>query len=386
MSSIKGLTTNNESIVLDYLQLTKEYSQKYGENTVILLQVGSFFECYGLKNPNNGNYEITQIQRFSQMSNLNVADKKSNIGNSSKPLLQTDHFPDFPINATSKSIKQWVNLIPPCQVVMSGFRDYMLDKYVKIMSEGGWTTVVYSQEKDGKIITRKLDCIYSPSTYISDDIISSYQLSNNCMCIWFETYKSGHNDFIVCGVSSINIFTSESTIFEFTAPYHLNPTTFDEIERYISTINPCEVIILSNFEDNTINKIIQYVGIPSQTTIHKICISNCLNEETKTKIENCTKQVYIQEILSIFYSKDAYNLCVEFQNSIMATQSFCYLLNFIQEHNPDIVRKIHLPIFSNSSDRMVLANHTLRQLNIINDGNSSGHLYYLIVKTSQMMD
>jgi DNA mismatch repair ATPase MutS len=54
----------------------------------------------------------------------------------------------------------------------------------------------------------------------------------------------------------------------------------------------------------------------------------------------------------------------------MATQSFCYLLDFIQEHNPDLVRKINIPTFNNTSDRMVLANHTLMQLNIIDDGNN----------------
>ena len=52
----------------------------------------------------------------------------------------------------------------------------------------------------------------------------------------------------------------------------------------------------------------------------------------------------------------------------MATQSYCFLLNFIQEHNPDLVRKISLPLFNNVSDRLVLANHTLMQLNIIDSG------------------
>lgn len=372
MSSIQGLSTNNESIVIDYFELSQKYKQIYGEKTVVLLQVGSFFEIYALKNPDNSNYEIIPIQIVSQITNLNVAEKKMFLGNSTETITV---FPNFPTNATSKSIKSWLNQIQKCQVVMSGFQYYQLDKYIQKLSENGFTSVVYSQHKDGKEVTRKLDRVFSPGTFISDEINSS-NLSNNIMCIWFDTYKSNNVDFIVCGVSSINIFTGESTLFEYTTQYYINPTSFDEIERYISTLNPCEIIVLSDFEDDTmtINKIIQYIGIPSQTTIHNIHISKCLNQDTKQKIENCTKQVYIQEMLSIFYSRDVFNLCTEFQNSIVATQSFCYLLNFIQEHNPDLVRKIHLPIFSNTSDRMVLANHTLRQLNIINDGNSTGHL------------
>lgn len=50
----------------------------------------------------------------------------------------------------------------------------------------------------------------------------------------------------------------------------------------------------------------------------------------------------------------------------------------MQEHNPHLVRKISIPLFTNVSSTMVLANHTLRQLNIIEDNNmnskSSGHL------------
>ena len=32
----------------DYLNYTDEYKSTYGEKTIVLMQVGSFFECYGL--------------------------------------------------------------------------------------------------------------------------------------------------------------------------------------------------------------------------------------------------------------------------------------------------------------------------------------------------
>jgi len=368
MSSINGLTTNNDSIILDYFELTQKYTQKYGDKTVVLLQVGSFFEIYALKNSKNNNYEITRIQEISVVCNLNIAEKKMYLGNSNETLLE---LPNFPKNPTSKTIKSWLNQIPKSNVVMSGFQYYQLDKYIQKLSENGYTSVVYSQHKEGKEIIRKLEQVYSRGTYISDDISSSNQLSNNIMCIWLETFKSE----IVCGVSSINIFTGKSTLFEYITSNYMNPTTFDELERCISTFSPCEVIIISDFKPDIINTIIKFIGIPHQTTVHNIDISRCLNEETKTKIENCTKNTYIKEILSIFYTQNVFDICTEFEKSILGTQSFCYLLNFIQEHNPDLVRKIHLPIFTNLSDRMVLANHTLRQLNIIDDGNSSaGHL------------
>ena len=51
-----------------------------------------------------------------------------------------------------------------------------------------------------------------------------------------------------------------------------------------------------------------------------------------------------------------------------------FLLNFIQEHNYSLTLHIDFPLFNNNSTRMVLANHTLRQLNIIGDGQHSGVL------------
>ena len=53
-------------------------------------------------------------------------------------------------------------------------------------------------------------------------------------------------------------------------------------------------------------------------------------------------------------------------------QSFIYLLDFTYKHNPNLVNSISEPIFENYTDRLVLANHSLKQLNIISDNRFSG--------------
>ena len=53
-----------------------------------------------------------------------------------------------------------------------------------------------------------------------------------------------------------------------------------------------------------------------------------------------------------------------------ATQSLCYLLHFLEEHNQCFTQKLSLPTFQNTSKRVVLANHTLKQLNILTDNGS----------------
>jgi DNA mismatch repair protein MutS len=85
------------------------------------------------------------------------------------------------------------------------------------------------------------------------------------------------------------------------------------------------------------------------------------------------KQTYQMEVLNTFYPDGlAKSLEQSFMNYSVATQSLVYLLNFIYEHNPGLVSKIQEPLFENMSERLILANHSLRQLNIIDDAGAGG--------------
>ncbi len=322
----------NQSVVLDYFDLTKKYENIYGERTILLYQVGSFMEIYGVKDEteNINGSKIVDVCNFCQ---LNIADKKTCVDGKN--------------------------------IVMAGFRDYVLDKYLQKITDNNYTAVVYVQEKNGKIVVRKFQGIYSPGTYLNHETENTTKITNNIMCVWFEKSKSIKNtkkDDLIYGVSIVNIFTGETFIFEHQIQYYLNPTTFDELERCVSVYSPCEVIFISPFDVKTNEKIIKFSGISCEI-IHKLDTTNIEN----VKIQNCMKQKYVSHILSLFFGEDSFHTCKEFSEYIIATQSFCYLLDFMQEHNPNLVRKISLPIFNNYSNRMTLANHTLKQLNIINE-------------------
>lgn len=363
------------SIVLDYFELTSFYKDKYGPKTIILYQVGSFFEMYSLFiSKSNEVSSITDIESVSSICNLNIAKKQLYLGDNvdiSAPFLP------FPKDSTK--IKQWIQHNPRSEIVMAGFRDYSLEKFVNIITDSGYTTVVYIQEKDstGKVITRKLDSVNSPGTYISEN--SSNLLSNNILSLWIHVVKSSKSpDKVIIGCANINIFTGQSAIFEYETNFQINPTTFDELEKFISEFSPNEIIILHNISQQEINLIIQYTGISSNVPLHVIDTSSKHSNEgishdiylLKQSIAlNCTKQTYINQIITTFFGTD-YCSSNEFTTNVIAVQSFCYLLNFIQEHNPDLVRKISVPIFTNKSSKLILANHTLRQLNIIDDTNN----------------
>jgi DNA mismatch repair protein MutS len=88
---------------------------------------------------------------------------------------------------------------------------------------------------------------------------------------------------------------------------------------------------------------------------------------------NCEKQIYQRELLTKFYEIDDFDAFYQnFYENTIATQAFCFLLDFIYQHNPYLVNKISEPKFENCSDRLILANHSLKQLNIVDDHNYTG--------------
>ena len=148
--------TSEDNIYGEYFKNTKENQEKYGKNTIVLMQVGSFLEIYGIR-LENGDIMDSPIQEFADLCQFNIAEKKVSFGQRGK-------------------------------VVMAGFMVYLLDKYLPRMLDGGYTVVVYLQEKakDGKGYQRVLHKVYSPGTFVSCDTDSSPQITNNIMCIWIH--------------------------------------------------------------------------------------------------------------------------------------------------------------------------------------------------------
>jgi len=349
MSKTKKTSDVEDKLHQEYARYSKENEQKYGKKTMVLLHNGKFFEVYGVQSLETGEYQDSKILEFSDTCQAVIAPRPGVMEKFGR-------------------------------VVMAGVPTVQLDKYLQILLDAGYTVCVYLQESEqekGKKFKRYLDKVYSPGTFISCETDVSPRITNNIMCVWMHLAKPLSNtsvsrikETITYGVSVVNIFTGKSSIFESQIPFIMTNTTFDELERYVSVYNPSEVIVLSPFDTVDIQKIIQYTGIKTHT-IHKVDTRDVSNQ----KVVNCENQRYIKQILTSFYNEETFDLCSEFHENIMATQSFCFLLNFIQEHNPDLVRKISIPTFNNTSDRMVLANHTLMQLNIIDDGNHNHGQY-----------
>jgi len=344
------------ALVKDYFEKTEQYQKEYGEKTVVLMQVGAFFEIYGLKDI-DGNITKSKLEEVSLLCDLIMANKSTPAGGQ----------------------KQDKN-----QVLMAGFRDHQIDKYLKKLQENGWTVIVYVQDSPTKNTTRSLLGVFSPGTYFSNDIQT---ITNNSVCIWLEIKKSlikkNYKEQIYIGASQIDILTGQTSLMEYNIIYNNNPTTFDELENYISIYNPSETIIITNLNYKQIEAIINFINLQSKT-IHYVYLNEDKNEELKDnniqRAKNCEKQNYCSSILQKFYKINDFNSFFEkFNDYVYATQSFCYLLDFIYKHNPNLIYKLTEPIIEHNGNKLILANQSIKQLNIIDDDNYKGK-YSSVVK------
>lgn len=350
------------SLVKDYFAKTKEWMDEYGPKTVVLMQVGAFFEVYGILE-RDGTYSGSRIVDVTTICDLLIANKASGGVSSCGGDTTSANEEKLPVK-------------------MAGFRDHQLDKYLKRLNESGWTCVVYTQDACTKNTTRSLHGVYSPGTFFSDDTTA---ISNNTMAVWLENksnVSSRHNEKTYIGIAVADIFTGRTIVCEYITDERHSPSAYDDLERTISIYMPSEVIIISAFDDTKVKQIIQYIGVDEE----KVRIVNTSDHQPQTNngmIKNakkCEKQSYQMETINTFFggrmhthieseqSIDAllYDMCI----NVYAFQALVFLLNYIYAHNPNLASKIEFPVIQHHNSRLVLANHSLKQLNMISDDGS----------------
>ena len=365
-SSVNPSTIQPQNIYDKYSDYAKHYTEIYGNRVAILMMVGSFYEIYGQRSD-------PCFAEIVSVCQLNTSEKKN------------------------------------VSIFMAGFPEYTLEKYLQLLSGANFTSVVIVQDEDagcsggtkGAKKKHSVLSIYSPGTYVPMDsgtaVTSASSTSNNIMCVWLSTYVPLHKtkSNIVCGISILNMFTGKSHLAEHIMPFENNATTFDEIERLVSVHNPCEVIFLydlatvcsvgintgtsSSFTANQFQEMESKLMKKIRTYCGVIC--DCVHEHhirSLSAAQNCEKTQYLTYTLESVFGTESYATISEFHLYPTATKSYCFLLNFVKEHNPALIQKICAPTFANAGSNAVLANHALKQLNIIDDHSAdsvrSGHL------------
>jgi len=343
-------------IYKEYFDLTEENRKKYGQTALVLMQVGSFYEMYGLKSQTSCSIvtEVSPIVAATSECMLKIAEKKE------KYEYRGEEY----------------------TVVMAGFGECSLDKYLPILVEAGFSCAVYIQEDDiAKRGAKKrvFHGVYSSGTFFPASAEPQQQnRTNHLMTIWVHRYRplsasaaAASAEKYMCALSVTSVQTGQSYLYEYTTPVlrNLSPTSFDELERAVSSFQPSEVIFVHQAPTKEeAQTILQFIGVnPATHLLH------CYAEDDEI-IKRCQKPAYIHAILKRNYGQDCRNVIQEFDQYEWATQCFCLMVDFLQQHSAQLVDRISPPLFSNTSKRLILGNHTLKQLNVLPSGGDTNKL------------
>lgn len=300
----------------EYLVYTNKYRQQYGDKTIVFMEVGGFYEMYGV----NNSEECSGTYMDTVSCILNIAVTRKN-----KTVIENSH----------------------ANPMFAGFPSYAVKKYIDILVNHDYTIIIVDQVTQAPSPKRKVTNIISPSTYVEN----LNHTANNLVVIYLEPHSSLFNKNKSCcgiGCSVIDVSTSKTLNIETSVSIDC---VNDELIRMCLLYSPRELVVISKVHVN--------ISIPSHVYCHNF---------NGTMDSSWTKLAYQNEIFNQVFKDPGLLNWVEYldlERSHMARISFAYMLNFIYEHNETWFNHVSKPTNVYKDKHMLLFNDAIQQLNIV---------------------
>lgn len=306
----------------DYVNYTNEYRNIYGDKTIVFIEVGSFFEIYGVHNDNESSG--ADMMAIGSLLNIQISRKNKSILENSR---------DNPM--------------------MAGFPNHALKKFLDVLIQNEYTCVIVEQVTPPPNPKREVTQIISPSTYL--DNVNSYD-TNVLMVICVEEvqhWKHSEKKSYGLGVSTVDLSTKQTTVFETHGDFSsLN----EEIARVCIMYNPKELVVFS--KDAVSCKLF----VPS-------CVHNWFDRIQAETHKRFFDMVYTKNVINKVFGDEIKMIDpVEFLNMeyhSLALPAFTCLLDFVHSHNEKLVHNISKPIILQNNEELLLNNTCLTQLDIV---------------------
>jgi DNA mismatch repair protein MutS len=311
----------------DYNSYTVKYRQLYGEKSIVLMEIGSFFELYGVQN----DYETSGADMTIAHNILNITVSRKN-----KSILE---------NSISNPL-------------MAGFPNYQLKKYVDILIQNNYTVILVEQTTPPPNPKREITQIISPSTYIEN--IHSFA-PQTLMVLYLESFEKNNSVCIGVGCCIIDLSTKKTICFETMKTFS---TIDEEITRLCLSYNPKELVITScSDEFNT-------VSFPKNIYTH-----NYINSLDEKFVKKNTQKIILNRV---FESECGLLTPFEYLNierNELICIAYVFTLDFINSHDEKLLSKLSKPELISDQNILQISNDTLTQLDIIstnkNDNNKN---------------
>ncbi len=317
VSDVSHILNNKERLLTQtYFDLQEHFEEKYGRDTVVFMEIGTFYEVYEV---NNDEVQIGKAKEIAELLNIQLTKKNKNIiENSDKnPLLA---------GVPAVSFERYLN---------------------RLISEQKYTVIVVKQKGNPPKISRYIAQIVSPGTNFEHIVDND---DNYIVSIVVDKYR----DVYSVGYSAIDVTTGKTWLYETHSTSEDPAYALDEVFNLLNVYRTSEVVMtfLDGVEDQ--RHIMAYLEIPEH---YHYSVNN---QRPKIEFQNeLFKEVYqIQSLLSPIEHLDL-------ERNPMITESLAILIHFVIEHDYHIVQKMSMPRIIDNRRFMYLGNNALEQMGII---------------------
>jgi DNA mismatch repair protein MutS len=312
----KILNNKNRLLTQIYFDLQEYFEQKYGRDTVVFMEIGTFFEVYEV---NNEEMQIGKAKEIAELLNIQLTKKNKNI------LENSDKNP-----------------------LLAGVPAVSFERYLsRLIAQEKYTVIVVRQKGTPPKISRYIAQIVSPGTNF-DHVVDNDD--NYIVSILVDKYRSIYT----VGYAAIDVTTGKTWLYETHGTSEDPSYALDEVFNLLNVYRTSEVVM--TFLDGVDNQkhVMQYLEIPEH---YHYSVNN---NRPRIDFQNeLFKEVYqIQSLLSPIEHLDL-------ERNPMITESLAILINFVIEHDYHIVQKMSMPRIIDNRRFMYLGNNALEQMGII---------------------
>lgn len=327
MASLKELIAQNEGINSEphnYYKLHVKFSDMYGPKTVVLYQMGNFYEVPGF---DVGDITYTNYKTIAAICSTKIMRR------------------DKPCSYTAPR--------------GTGFQVHNSEKYVNTLLDHDYTIVFVDQVPDTDPVERRVTNILTPTTSDTHCESNSTILSLFCEGVK-RTATFAEREFSV-GYSIINTVTGDIRVGELYTSKTDRKKILDDMQWLLSFTAPSEIIIryaqLSDGED--LMKLFDRHSSDFITTAKKV-YCNTLH---KGYYEEAVQEDILCEAYKSDFDIFSYLGITQYN---LATVSLVNLIVFLKAYNPIHLKTLKRPTLS-TDDVMVLENTAVKHLHLFSE-------------------
>ncbi|QHG90826.1 DNA mismatch repair protein [Sulfurimonas sp. CVO] len=333
-SEIESLLNNKDKLLTQaYFDLQRYFEKKYGNDTVLFMEIGTFFEVYEV---NNDEEQIGKAKEIAELLNIQLTKKNKNI------IENSDKNP-----------------------LLAGVPAVSFDRYLnRLIAEQKYTVIVVKQKGNPPKISRYVSQIVSPGTNF-DYIIDNDD--NYIVSILVDKFRGIYT----VGYSAIDVTTGKTWLYESHGTSEDPAYALDELFNLLNTYRTSEVIVtfLDGVDDQ--RHVMHYLEIPEHYNY------SVNNQRLKIEFQNrlfC--EVYqIKSLLSAIEHLDL-------ERNPMITESLAILIDFIIEHDIHIIQKLDYPKIIDNRRFMYLGNSALEQMGVVSKDKKEFTLLKMLDKSA----